>query len=95
MKRLNVAHIQHQGVDLIIVPLETSFGRKTTTEQNQTTAVLQSYARAAGLVGTVVPVWDAGVGRMGFLAPSNWRAFFQSIDLNFVARNINRQLICQ
>jgi hypothetical protein len=95
VKKFDVAHIQRQGVNLIIIPLKSSFGHKTMTEQNQTVAVLQSYARAAGLAGTVVPVWDAGSGRMGFLAPSNWRAFFQSIDLIFVARNINRQLICQ
>ncbi len=95
MKKIPVAHIQQQGVNLIIAPLESSFGYKTTTEQNQTAAFLQSCARTAGLAGTVVPVWDAGAGRMGFLAPSNWRAFFQSINLIFVRRNINRELTCR
>ena len=95
MNKFDVAYIQHKGVDLIIIPLKSSFGRKTTTEQNQTAAALQSYASVAGLAGTVVPIWDAGGRRMGFLAPSKWSAFFQSIDLTFVSRNINRQLICR
>lgn len=94
MARFEVAHIQQQNVHLIIIPLDPSFGRKTTSDQNQTTGDLQVCASAAGLAGTVVPVWDAGGGRMAFLAPSNWRSFFQSIDLNFVARNINRELTC-
>jgi len=94
MAKFKVAHIQQQSVHLIIIHLDPSFGRKTSTEQNQTTGALQGCARAAGLAGTVVPVWDAGEGRMAFLAPSNWRSFFQSIDLNFVARNINRELTC-
>jgi len=94
MSRFEIAHIQQQSVDLIIIPLNPSFGRKTTFEQNQTTRGLQACASAAGLAGTVVPVWDAGGGRMAFLAPSNWRSFFQSIDLSFVARNINRELTC-
>jgi len=94
MARFEVAHIQQQGVNLIIILLDSSFGRKTTLEQNQTIGALQVCARAAGLAGTVVPVWNAGSGRMAFLAPSNWRSFFQSIDLRFVARNINRDLTC-
>lgn len=94
MSRFKVAHIHKQNVDLIIIPLDSSFRHKTSSEQNQTVGGLQVCASAAGLAGTVVPVWDAGGGRMAFLAPSNWRSFFQSIDLNFVARNINRELIC-
>jgi hypothetical protein len=41
-----------------------------------------------------VPVWDDGSGRMMFLAPSGFHAFFRSIDLEFVAANINRRLTC-
>lgn len=94
MAKYKIAHIQQQSVNLIIIPLDSSFGRKTSSEQNQTTGALQGCSSAAGLAGTVVPVWDAGGGRMAFLAHSNWHSFFQSIDLNFVARNINRELTC-
>ena len=94
MAKFKAAHIQRQSVNLIIIPLDPSFGRKTTSEQNQTTVALQVCASAAGLSGTVVPVGDAGGDTMAFLAPSNWRSFFQGIDLSFVARNINRELTC-
>jgi hypothetical protein len=92
MPRYDVAHVREQGIDLIIVPLDSSFGAKTTTSQQVVIDELQLRARSAGLAGTVVPVWDAGNGRMAFIAPRNWHPFFRGIDLYFVAANINRQL---
>lgn len=59
---------------------------------NEAKAEIQMRASAAGLAGTVVPVWNAGGGRMGFLAPLQWRGFFQGLSLAFVARNLNRVL---
>jgi hypothetical protein len=94
METFEVAHIQQQGVDLIIVPLKGSFGSKSKSEQETIVSQLQVCAASAGLVGTVVPVWDVGGGRMGFMAPPNWHQFFRSISLSFVARNINRKLTC-
>lgn len=92
MPNFDVAHINEQGVDLIIIPLDSNYRHKTQTEQNEIASELQLRASNAGLRGTVVPVWDAGGGRMGFLAPSNFAPFFRGIDLGFVARNINRSL---
>lgn len=89
-----VAHIREQGVDLIIIPLDSFFGFKTPIEQQRIVADLQKCATAAGLIGTVIPVWDAGGGQMAFLAPSNWHSFLSSIDLSFVASNVNRKLTC-
>ena len=94
MSSFEVAHIREQGVDLIIIPLQSSFGYKSPTEQREIRATLQLCARSAGLAGTVVPVWDAGGGRMGFLAPQNWHSFFSSLDLLTVASSINRTLTC-
>lgn len=92
MPKYKIAHIKEQGVDLIIVPLEASFKFRTKSEQDETISELQSRASNAGLRGTVVPVWDNGGGRMGFIAPGNWHAFFQSINLQYVLNNINREL---
>lgn len=92
--RFEVAHIQEQGVDLIIIPLKPEFQHKTAAEQNQTVGLLQVCATRAGLRGTVVPVWDAGGGRMGFRAPQNWHPFFASLSLEKVAMSINRELTC-
>jgi hypothetical protein len=91
MPRFKVAHIREQGNDMIIFPLESSFGRKASDEQNSILAELQARARAAGLQGTAAAVWESG-GRMFFLAPTQWRGFFSSIDLRFVLANVNREI---
>jgi hypothetical protein len=92
MPRFDIAHVREQGVDLVIVPLESSFGTKMDSEERGVIGELQMRSRAAGLAGTVVPVWDAGAGRMGFIAPQNWHSFFASINLQWVGININKEL---
>ena len=94
METFDVAHVQEQGVDLIIVLVNPSFGYKTDKEQKEIVASLQACATAAGLVGTVVPVWDTGGGQMEFLAPLAFHPFFSSIDLTFVEANVNTKLTC-
>lgn len=94
MERFKVAHIREQGQDIIIISVASSFGFKSNTEQNQLRAALQVCASTAGLAGMVVPVWDTGGGRMGFLAPAQWRSYFSGMTLSFVAININRELTC-
>jgi len=91
MTTLDVAHIREQGVDLIVIPLDDSFGRKTNAEQNRACTELQIRARSAGLAGTVVPVWE-DCGRMAFLAPHNFAPFFRSIGLSYVFSRINKTL---
>lgn len=91
MPRYDVAHIHEQGNDMIIIPLESSFGMQSQATQHQTIDELQIRANSAGLKGTVVPVWNSG-GRMAFIAPPNWHSFFGSINLQFVAANINRYI---
>lgn len=94
MSDFDVAHINEQGVNLIIIPLESSFGLKSQEDQTAITNELQLCAASAGLAGTVVPVWDGGLGRMAFLAPPPFHPFFRSIDLSFVAHHLNRRLSC-
>jgi hypothetical protein len=91
MNRFRIAHIREQGVDLIIIPLDRSFAHKSEDEQHDTIAALQLCAQSAGLRGHVVPVWDTGGGRMAFIAHPNYHPFF---TLQFVHRNINRELTC-
>jgi hypothetical protein len=91
MSHFDIAHIRRGGQDMIIVPLSHDFGLKSSAAQREIIARLQVAARAAGLGGTTVPVWEAG-GRMMFIAPQPWHPFFRSIDLGFVAANINKRL---
>jgi hypothetical protein len=92
MPRLKVAHVNEQGANMVIVPLDSGFGRKVSNDQKAIAAELQMRSEAAGLAGQVVPVWDNGGGRMGFLAPRNWHAFFESVSLQWVFANVNREL---
>lgn len=92
MPRFDVAHIRQQGVDLIIVPLDKSFGFKGDSEKDAIILELQERASSAGLAGTVVPVWDNVGGRMAFIAPRPWHPFFRSLTLSHVASNVNREL---
>jgi len=92
MPSLAVAHVREQGVDLIIAPLATDFGRKDPETQRAVIAELQLRSRSAGLAGTVVPVWDGGGGRMAFIAPRPWHLFFSSLDLGTVRACVNRVL---
>lgn len=77
---------------MIIVPLESDFDLKSREEQGEIIEELQMRSRAAGLAGTVVPVWDCGGGRMAFIAPRLWQNYFKGLSLRFVARNLNREL---
>lgn len=92
MPRFNVAHLREQGQDMVIVPLDSTFGAKLSSEQRSITAELQARSRSAGLAGVVVPVWDTGGGRMGFIAPRPWHPFFSGLTLNWVLTNINREI---
>jgi len=76
---------------MIIVPLESSFGNKTSDDQHAIIAELQAHARGAGLAGIVVPVWESG-GRMYFIAPTQWVSFFQSLSMLNVMQNVNKEL---
>jgi hypothetical protein len=92
MPRYSVAHVRERGTDLIIVPLQSSFGRKTLQLQQEQASELQARASAAGLAGSVVPVWDSGDRRMAFLAPHNWHQYFRRLELREVFANINREI---
>jgi len=92
MPRYKVAHVKEQGTNLIIVLLDSAFGRRVPSDQHTIAAELQMRSHSAGLAGHVVPVWDNGGGRMAFLAPPNWHAFFRSINSKWILANINREL---
>ncbi|MGD1148791.1 MAG: hypothetical protein ABR961_12675 [Thermoanaerobaculaceae bacterium] len=92
MPKYKIAHVKEQGVDLIIVFVEPRYGSLIEADQTAFMADVQMQAHAAGLAGTVVPVWDLGGGRMGFRAPRGLHPFFESISLDFVLANVNREL---
>lgn len=95
MEKFQVAHIHEQGVDIIVVFLDDSFDQKSNKEQQEAVGALQLCANAAGLKGTVVPVWTVG-NSYRFIAPPNWHAFFRSENIYpTLVANINRELTCK
>lgn len=92
MPTYKVAHIREQQTDLIIIPLDARYGLEAQSQQEEARDELQLRANAAGLAGTVVPVWKDAFGRMLFLAPPNWHPFFKSLTYEQVVASINKQI---
>ena len=93
MATYKIAHLREQGQDMIIVPLDSSFGSKSDGDQSDFIAALQYCARAAGLAGTVVTVWRSGSSHR-FIAPRNWHAFFRTLPYGRIIANLNKELTC-
>ena len=91
MPTYKVAHINKQGQNLIIFPLDPAFGQLTNLEQTADLAMLGLRATAAGLRGVPVAIWDAD-GQTKFRGPARWRAFLESINLEFVWANVNKEI---
>ena len=92
MTTFKVAHIKHQGQDMIIIPLSPSFGRKSQADQHSVMEAVGRAADEAGLGGTVVTIWADGT-RVAFIAPTPWHPFFKSPGIySLVMANINREL---
>ena len=92
MPTFQVAHLQRDGQDVIIVPVDRSFGKRSPSEQARIQEAFQRSAAAADMAGVVVPVWEDAAGRMAFRAPPPWHDFFKSIDMVYVATALNRSL---
>ena len=92
MPSFKVAHVRKDGLDLIIVHMAASFGGRSRAEQQEIVDELQMKAAKAQLAGAVVPVWDAGGGRLSFLAPDSWHPFLKSMTLRAVLKLVNREL---
>jgi hypothetical protein len=88
-----VAHIREQGQDMIIIPVSNSVNNMSNVKQNELKSSLQYYASDAGLAGEVCLVWNHGQ-HFHFMAPQPWHSFFKSMNMQFVARNINKKLTC-
>ena len=94
METFQVAHLNVQNVNLVIVFLNATFNSKLPQEQHAIHVALQTTATSAGLVGNVVPVWLDQFGRMKFLAPHQQHPFFKSVRYDYLAAQINRTLAC-
>lgn len=92
MPSFMAAHIRRQNVDLVLIPLESDFERYPREEQAGFVAELRARAIAAGLLGTVVPVWNGENDAMKFVAPRDMHHVLEGIDVPWVLASVNREL---
>jgi hypothetical protein len=89
MPTFQVAHLQRNGEDIIIVPVDRAFEKRSPTEQARIQEAFQRSALSVKIPGVVVPVWEGTAGRMAFRAPPPWHEFLKSIDMVYVATALN------
>jgi hypothetical protein len=67
MASFDIAHLREQGQDMIIVPLDSSFGHKSSGEQQQAIDALQASSRSAGLAGTLGILYSKATFKLDYL----------------------------
>jgi len=92
MPTFNIANEKIQGVDVVIIILDSSFETKNKQGQDEIISEFQKRAIASGFRGEVVPIWDGGGGRIHFKAPLQLHPFFSTITQRYIADHFNKQL---
>lgn len=91
MATFEIAHINEQGVNVVVVFLDPAVAQKSPEEQNALATGLQLCSESAGLAGNVAMIWPGG-----FWAPRNQHAFFKSSGGSYgeLRLRINKSLSC-
>ncbi|RON24533.1 hypothetical protein BK660_02350 [Pseudomonas brassicacearum] len=92
MAKYLIAHVRQGGQNMIIFPLNASFGSQSNHTQEEIIRTFQLAASGASLAGHVVVIWRSG-NQTYFRAPYAWHSFFTSPDAYaFVMGNLNKEL---
>jgi hypothetical protein len=94
METFEVAHLNIQNVNMIIIFVASAFEFKAPREQSAIQSELQMAATSAGLAGNVVLVWLDQFGQMKFLAPPQQHPFFRTVSYGQLYSQVNRTLAC-
>lgn len=92
MLTFTVAYIRVAGADLILVPVDDTFGDWSHAEQLAAVAEFRRYAVKTGMTGTVAPVWKNAAGRGVFFVPPSLRPVVEVLTWEFVTGCINYRL---
>ena len=92
MPEFDIAHFKEQGQDVIAVFVSDQVEDLSEVEQNHLCRELQFRANNAGISGNVALVWQEPSGHLGYRVPSNWKPFFDDLDYDRLADNINTRL---
>lgn len=94
MATFEVAHLNIQNVNVVVIFLGHAFDHQTDSQKAELQTALQICARNAGLAGNVVLVWRDTFGHMKFLAPQQQHPFFKTADYASLYRQVNKKLTC-
>lgn len=94
MNEYQVAHLNIENQNMIVIPLDSTFRLSPQSEKVETYEQLQICASGAGLKGHVVVVWQ-DVSGIKFMAPPQWHSYFQSITWSWVRASLNKTLTCR
>lgn len=94
MAVFEVAHLNVQNVNVVIVFLASDFEYQTDQQKSEVQNALQICAANAGLAGNVVLVWQDSLQRIKFLAPPQQHAFFRTVDYASLYSQVNKKLTC-
>lgn len=92
MPTFQVAYLRHGDQDVIIVPLDRAFAKRSSSEQARIQEAFQRSAHSAKIPGVVVLVWEDVNGKMSHRAPPMLTEFLKGIDMVYVATALNRTL---
>jgi hypothetical protein len=94
MASFDVAHLQIQGVNVVIVFVASQFGNQTQQSQRKFVDALQACSTSAGLAGNVVVVWTDPFGNVQFLAPPKQHPYFRTANYAALYSQRNKTLSC-
>ena len=92
LPKMQVAHINMSGVDMIFVPTDASFARAGSAQQQNVVNELRAYMQEQLLAGAVTPVWQTEDSGLGYFASPQYHAMLANMTMEFVRANLNREL---
>jgi hypothetical protein len=94
METFQVARLEIQDVQLVIVLLAAGFDSKSEKEKLDCYAALERCAERDGLAGTVVVLWQDQSNRTRFIAPPEQHPFFQIMKYEQMLAQVSGTLAC-
>ena len=91
MPSLKAAHIREQGQNMIIFPLDHTFGHKSDRDRSLALNELEQRARASGLAGRAVAFWESA-NRTHFIGPRPWHPFLGGLSMRDVMASVNMEI---
>jgi hypothetical protein len=95
MHTFQVAQLDIQDVQLVVVFLPSDFDGKTPQEKLDLHAALARCAERDGLPGNVVALWQDASHRTRFIAPPQQHPFFQIMKYEQLVAQVNGELRCE